>query len=473
MKNYILLLLLVLNVSLFAQNQVGINQSIVDPSAVLELNSTNRGLLIPRLTSTQKGKIDSPAQGLVIFETSTNSYWYYNGAGWIKITSNEAGQDGIGDTDSDTRIYIDYTNDVDQIRFYTSGILSFRMNRKRFDVLNNGNSVFFGDSAGYVDDRVKNSNVYVGTSSGVKGVGAKRNVAVGYQTLRENVSQTDNVAIGVFSSLSGLSARRNVAIGGNSLLTNIASDFHTVIGHKAYEHHFSNGGVVAIGIHALNFNTVGSYNIAIGAKAMENNISSGANVMVGHEVGKNYLGTSSVSFGFRAGYENSDSRGVFIDNSSTINPLIHGNLSTNALTINDHLRVSSNIVYVGNLTDVSDKRLKRKIKPVKNTLTRLTQLNGYRYHLKSNESDSKEYGLIAQEVAEVFPTLARRINPGTDHLGVSYVQFIPLILNAETEQFQQLQELNKELTYHEGEISSVEQEIALIKAKMSALSIQP
>lgn len=54
----------------------------VDASAVLNLNSTNRGFLPPRMTTTQKNAIASPAAGLMVYDSTTNKLQCYNGSTW-------------------------------------------------------------------------------------------------------------------------------------------------------------------------------------------------------------------------------------------------------------------------------------------------------------------------------------------------------------------------------------------------------
>jgi hypothetical protein len=51
-------------------------------SAVLEVSSTTRGFLPPRMTTTQKNAIATPASGLIVYDTSTNKLACYNGTSW-------------------------------------------------------------------------------------------------------------------------------------------------------------------------------------------------------------------------------------------------------------------------------------------------------------------------------------------------------------------------------------------------------
>lgn len=59
--------------------------SLPNPSAILDISSTNKGLLIPRMTSTQRDIVKSPAAGLLIYNTTTGRLESWNGAGWFEM----------------------------------------------------------------------------------------------------------------------------------------------------------------------------------------------------------------------------------------------------------------------------------------------------------------------------------------------------------------------------------------------------
>nr|MBP6681304.1 hypothetical protein [Saprospiraceae bacterium] len=63
--------------SIYTQG-VGINtdNSAPDASAILDVKSTDKGILVPRVTSVQRTGIASPAVGLLVFDTDTESFWY-------------------------------------------------------------------------------------------------------------------------------------------------------------------------------------------------------------------------------------------------------------------------------------------------------------------------------------------------------------------------------------------------------------
>ena len=81
------LFLLLLSNPLFSQN-VGINETGANPdaSAMLDINTSNKGLLIPRLSRAQKSLIASPANGLLVYQTDdTVGFWYYEQNKWVPV----------------------------------------------------------------------------------------------------------------------------------------------------------------------------------------------------------------------------------------------------------------------------------------------------------------------------------------------------------------------------------------------------
>ena len=72
-----LILVLLFSTSLTAQ--VGIGTTSPDASSALEVASTDKGFLMPRMTTIQREAIATPANGLMVFDTDTNSQWTYTG----------------------------------------------------------------------------------------------------------------------------------------------------------------------------------------------------------------------------------------------------------------------------------------------------------------------------------------------------------------------------------------------------------
>lgn len=77
---FTLLFVLLCNAYSFAQ--VGINTVTPDPSSALDIESTTGGLLLPRMTTSERNSIVSPAEGLFIYNLNSNCFQYYKGTAW-------------------------------------------------------------------------------------------------------------------------------------------------------------------------------------------------------------------------------------------------------------------------------------------------------------------------------------------------------------------------------------------------------
>jgi hypothetical protein len=92
MKKYFLFSLIILLTRFSTTAQVGISATNTppNPSAMLDVSSTNKGLLPPRMTTAQRTAIASPADGLLVFDTNTQSYWYRRVSIWTELPQSTA-----------------------------------------------------------------------------------------------------------------------------------------------------------------------------------------------------------------------------------------------------------------------------------------------------------------------------------------------------------------------------------------------
>ncbi len=116
--------LLIASYSVTAQVAINTDGSPADGSSALDVQSTERGLLIPRMTQTQRENISDPATGLLVYQTDGTKGFYYNmgtpaSPDWIGLSSTLITQ--IADADGDTKVQVEENADDDTIRFNTAG----------------------------------------------------------------------------------------------------------------------------------------------------------------------------------------------------------------------------------------------------------------------------------------------------------------------------------------------------------------
>lgn len=110
-----------------AQN-VAINATGAAPAAssMLDISSTTMGVLIPRMTTAQRTAIGAPATGLEVYDTTTGTFWYYNGTIWVEILNGNIGWRLTGNSIAATD-FIGTTN-AQAFRFYCNNVERMRFN---------------------------------------------------------------------------------------------------------------------------------------------------------------------------------------------------------------------------------------------------------------------------------------------------------------------------------------------------------
>ncbi len=299
------MLLLLVAITSIAQNagseNVGIGTTKPDVSAILDLTSNSKGLLIPRMTLAQRGNIKSPANGLMVYQTDFFAgFYFFDGATWKGLYARSA--DGAVITSTTTTSNENSWNttgnsglnsDVNFIGTLDTTSLTFKVNNYR---------------SGFIDYRF--GNTYLGYRAGYRSHGFN-SVAIGAYALHEANLGLNNIAIGYQSLPSSKTGSDNVALGSNALYNNIT----------------------------------GSENIAIGTQAGLRSLGDG-NVFIGHKAGLNEIGDNK----------------LYIDNNFSAFPLIYGDFETAKVGINTKTPTSAFSIdsKVANVSGLEFKQLTNK-----------------------------------------------------------------------------------------------------------------
>ena len=279
------------------------------------------------------------------------------------------------------------------------------------------------------------------------------NTAVGDKALNANTTGGINTAVGTNALLNNTSGSQNTAIGGGALASN-NGDNNLAIGYHSALDNLSGGQNIAIGTNALLSNTTGSQNIAIGGGALSAN-NGDNNIVIGFHAGDALTGGSgNIIVGFEGG-------GLpFLTNTTFIgNPIVQNRTFITAIRgvqtgLPDGVPVLiDSTSQLGTVN--SSRRYKEDIQDMGKATDGLMRLRPVTYRYQQPYADGSkpiDYGLIAEEVEEVYPDLVARSKDGEVQT-VQYQKLTPMMLN-------ELQKLYHELEQTKARLASLEEMIS-------------
>jgi hypothetical protein len=170
----------------------------------------------------------------------------------------------------------------------------------------------------------------------------------------------------------------------------------------------------ATGLQALLNNTTGSFNTAVGRDALRDNTEGSSNAATGlNALGHNTTGSGNVPLGVAAGSNVIDANNVIcignpganVDDSCFIGNIFGAQVGNDALPV-----TVDSFGKLGTMT--SSRRFKTEIEPMDKTSEGILSLKPATFHYKSDKTGSRQFGLIAEDVAEISPDLVVRDKNG-------------------------------------------------------------
>jgi hypothetical protein len=297
------------------------------------------------------------------------------------------------------------------------------------------------------------------------------NTAVGFAALYSARTGGDNTAVGYQALYSngagGTDGNYNTALGALALLGNESGSNNTASGYEALSTNTSGAGNAAVGYQAIHLNKTGSDNSALGMKALSVLTSGARNIAVGFEAGLNLkTGSNDIYIGNPGGTA-SESGIIRIGALGTHTAAYLQGVAGQVLT------GTPAAVYVNPANGllgviVSSERYKTDIADMGGASERLAELRPVTFRLLADEQGLRQFGLVAEEVARVYPELAVRDAQGRVQ-GLRYEELTPMLLNEVQKERQRRSLLETRLAAQEAAIRAQAQSLQALQQQLAQI----
>ena len=321
-------------------------------SAKLDINSTKRGLLIPRMSQTQRNAISSPATGLLIFQTdNAPGFYYFTGSSWSSLKGANTSLSNLSEPTSINQALLPAVSSNPDLGSFS---------RPWFNVFATNGYYLAGSKVIDVSGSV---NTFLGITGNVTNTGGF-NTFIGAGAGHSNTSGGANEALGVSALVDNQTGSENLALGRASLLENIGGSFNTAVGNLA-----------------LLSNKNNIQNTAVGYGALANTTSSDNNTAIGFQAGISFdNGFNNCFLGSQTG---TNAGGYF--NVVTIG---HGAVATASSQVTIGNSATNSYRAYNNWSNISDGRYKKNIKENVPGLAFINKLKAVTYNLDAKGLDN-------------------------------------------------------------------------------------
>jgi hypothetical protein len=319
------------------------------------------------------------------------------------------------------------------------------------------------------------------------------NIVLGIGALATNTTGSNNTASGIGALETNTTGSSNTAIGQSALSSNITASNNTATGYEALNSNTIGASNVASGYQALSSNTTGYYNTASGPSTLYNNTAGSNNTALGYfALPFNTTGSNNIAIGFLAvnnvsgGNSNDieigstgssgDSGVIRIGTKGTQEKFFVAGVSGKSVGNAIPVMIDSTTGQLGTVS--SSRRFKEDIQDMGDSSEGLMRLRPVTFHYKQPFDDGSkpiQYGLVAEEVAEVFPDLVARSADGQIET-VKYQLLDPMLLNEVQRQQKEMAHQQSEAQLQQTKIHNLEGVVktqeALLKTQQAQINAQ-
>ena len=330
------------------------------------------------------------------------------------------------------------------------------------------------------------------------------NTAVGALALWNNTFGNTNTAIGDSALFLNTSGGANTATGVNALSNNTGGDQNTATGYAALANNTTGDDNTANGVSALAHNTIGGLNTAVGFFTLFSNTTGGGNTAVGYQA---LLGSSTGSGNTAVGYD------ALVGHNGNENTALGDFAGAGQSTGDNNIDIGANVfgvagesntIRIGN-TDITDtfitgisgttvasgaavlvdsnghlgtvtssKRFKEEIRPMNKTSEAIFSLEPvtFRYRKEIDPAGTSQFGLIAEEVAKVNPTLVLPDKEGKPYT-VRYDAVNAMLLNEFLKEHRRNEQQQATITRLERQVEALTAGLKKVSAQLEASKPAP
>jgi hypothetical protein len=301
-------------------------------------------------------------------------------------------------------------------------------------------------AAALLDNTTGFQNTASGASALQFNTTGSNNTASGTFALQNNTTGTTNTANGAYAMQNNTTGSYNTASGASTLTNNATGGSNAATGVGALYFNTTGNQNTASGTSALQNNTTGSYNTASGEAALVNNTTGSNNIAIGQGAAANVSGGNSNNIHMGSQGSGVDSGAIRIGTPGTQTSFFAAGVRGVTTANNDAIPIV--IDSAGQLGTVSSsRRFKQDIQDMGDASRGLMRLRPVTFRYQKPFSDGSQpiqYGLIAEEVAEVYPDLVAHSADGQIET-VKYQVLSTMLLNEVQRQRREIEALKAQL----------------------------